>query len=484
MDQPNDYPHPVDGSIELHETHISRVYLAGSLAYKLKKEIKTAFLDYSTLSLRQKACEEELRLGNRYAKDLYIRVVPITRDEDRLVVDGHGPIVDYAVQMHRFANDAILSQRLEKKLVTSDDIVEITRTTSKFHREAEIVHGDFDSFQEKTLEFAIDNFDVIQSQPHPDIEREMDLLRDWTRQEWARLLEKSHDRYRAGKVRECHGDLHCGNIVHWAGRWVLFDGIEFNTDLTRIDVIYDAAFLMMDLQARGRRDLANVWINAYIEATGDHDALKVLRWYLVYLAMVRAKVAALREYQLDGDRQAKRVSRAEVARYTRLAHEFATASQSTELWITHGLSGSGKSTESLRVIQSLGAMRVRSDIERNRMFGSGHYDATATQATYQRLLELAEIILDAGYKAIVDATFLKHDQRALFHKLAQRKGIPFRILDCRADLTTLRTRIEKRLAQGQDPSEANPGVLEKQLQAYEPLDDSELSYAVPKEQLL
>lgn len=484
MDQTNDYPHPVDGSIELHETHISRVYLAGSLAYKLKKEIKTAFLDYSTLSLRQKACEEELRLGNRYAKDLYIRVVPITRDEDRIVVDGHGPIVDYAVQMHRFANDAILSQRLEQGLIIAEDMIAIARTTSVFHREAEIVQGDFGSFQEKTLGFAIDNFDVIQSQPHPEIKREMDLLRDWTRQEWARLLEKSHDRYRAGKVRECHGDLHCGNIVHWAGRWVLFDGIEFNTDLTRIDVIYDAAFLMMDLQARGRRDLAYVWINAYLEATGDQDALILLRWYLVYLAMVRAKVAAMRERQLDDDPQAKQASHAEVVRYTRLAHTFATASQSTELWITHGLSGSGKSTESLRVIQSLGGIRVRSDVERNRMFGSGHYEATATHATYQRLLELAETILDAGYKAIVDATFLKREQRALFHKLAQRKRIPFCILDCRANLATLRARIEERQAKGKDPSEASPSVLEKQLQAYEPLDESELFYTVPKEQLL
>jgi aminoglycoside phosphotransferase family enzyme/predicted kinase len=484
MDQPNDYPHPVDGKIEAHETHISRVYLAGKFAYKLKKETKTAFLDYSTLDLRLKACEEELRLGRRYAKDLYIRVVPITRDEERMVVDGLGPIIDYAVQMHRFETDAILAERLAQNLVVDEDIVEIARTTSKFHREAEIVHGDFDSFQEKTLDFAIDNFDVIQSQPHPEIKMEIDFLRDWIRQEWGRLLEKSHDRYRAGKVRECHGDLHCGNVVHWAGRWVLFDGIEFNTDLTRIDVIYDVAFLMMDLQARGRRDLAYVWINAYIEETGDHDALSVLRWYLVYLALVRAKVAAMREHQLDGDPQGKQSSRAEVVRYTQLAHEFATASQSTELWITHGLSGSGKSTESLRVIKSLGSIRVRSDVERDRMFGSGHYDANATQATYQRLHELAEIIIDAGYNAIVDATFLKQEQRALFHRLAQRKGIPFRILDCRADLATLRIRIEERLAQGQDPSEANPAVLEKQLQAYEPLDDSELSCTVPKDQLL
>jgi predicted kinase len=118
------------------------------------------------------------------------------------------------------------------------------------------------------------------------------------------------------------------------------------------------------------------------------------------------------------------------------------------------------------------------------MFGSGHYDANATQATYQRLLELAEIIIDAGYNAIVDATFLKQEQRALFHRLAQRKEIPFRILDCQADLATLRTRIEERQAKGQDPSEANPSVLEKQLQNLEPLDDSELSYAVPKDQLL
>lgn len=478
MDQPEDYPHPVDGKIEVHETHISRVYLAGAFAYKLKKEIKTAFLDYSSLGRRHQACKDELQLGKRYAPELYLQVVPITQQGGRMVVDGNGPIVDYAVQMRRFENDSILSNRLHQGLVSSKDILEIASSTARFHQEAAKVHGDFDAFYDATLRFAIDNFDVIEAHPHPTIEKEVNFLRRWTRDEWNRTLEITRDRYQSGKVRECHGDLHCGNIVQWRGRWILFDGIEFNPDLSRIDVIYDAAFLRMDLQARGRRDLAHLWINAYIEATGDYESFKVLRWYIVYLAMVRAKVAAIREVQLENNTAERQSSIQEVERYTRMAYEFATLQTTPKLWITHGLSGSGKSTQSIGVIQSHGAIRIRSDVERLRLFGPGHYDASATQATYARLMELTQIILDAGYPVVVDATFLKRDQRTPFHQLAQSQKIPFHILDCQADIETLRARIAERLASGDDPSEADGSVLEKQIQALEPLDPEERACVV------
>lgn len=484
MDRPEDYPHPVAGMIEVHETHISRVYLAGPFAYKLKKPVKTSFLDYSSISLRKKACEEEVRLGRRYADDLYLGVVPIVQTGDRLVVhssqtlDGDSLIVDYAVQMHRFEDDAILSQRLDHRQVTDTDILDLATTTARFHQHAAAIQGSFESFSKTALHFAIDNLDAISEHPHPSIDRKIEWLRCWTRDTWEQLAATNLERFLAGRVRECHGDLHCGNIVQWSGRWILFDGIEFNPDLSRIDVIDDAAFLMMDLYARGRPDLAHLWINAYLEATGDYDGLHVLRWYLVYRSMVRAKVAAMREHQQESDPQAMRASLRELERYTQLATEFATSQQATELWITHGLSGSGKSTQSLRWIKSHRGIRIRSDVERMRLFGPGQYDTSANQATYERLEQLAQTILDTGYPVIVDATFLQKAQRTRLLRLAQNQGIPFHILDCHADHETLRLRIADRLALGKDPSEADLSVLEKQIQSHEPLDPDERTLAI------
>jgi uncharacterized protein len=279
-------------------------------------------------------------------------------------------------------------------------------------------------------------------------------------------------------VRECHGDLHCNNIVKWAQHWVPFDGIEFNADLSWIDVVNDAAFLMMDLQARGHPELASLWINAYLEATGDYEGLKVLRWYLVYRALVRAKVAAMREHQLVANPQAMQDAAHDVNHYVAMARAFMLRHEPLELWITHGLSGSGKSTQALRLVKSTGAIRIRSDVERTRAFGLGHYDSHATQATYDRLATLAGSVLDSGYSVIIDATFLKRDQRNRFRDLAQSRGIVFRILDCQADIATLRQRIADRLQQGIDPSEADASVLELQIQSHEPLDALEKKHVV------
>jgi aminoglycoside phosphotransferase family enzyme/predicted kinase len=486
MDRPEDYPHAVDGKIEVHETHISRVTLAGPYAYKRKKEIRNSFLDYSTLQLRKQACEEELRLGRRYADDLYLRVVSIHLVGGRLVVEGDGPTVDYAVQMKRFDQHEILSHRLEQQTISDRDIHEIASTTAQFHRKAAVFQGAFDDFFQTTLAFAIDNLNVIRQASYPSRENSIDRIENWTRSEWHRLIPTIRIRYESGKVRECHGDLHCGNIVRWSDRWTLFDGIEFNPDLTRIDCIDDAAFLMMDLQARGRCDLASLWINAYLEETDDYEGLPVLSWYAVYRAMVRAKVASIRhrQFEKEGDGRSSQTSLGELDRYTgmaieRTAIERTGPSATPELWITHGLSGSGKSTRSLEIVKSHRAIRIRSDVQRLRLFGPGHHDASATQATYHRLLQLADAVLRSGYTTIVDATFLAKEQRTRFRRLAEDCDVPYRILACTADEGTLRQRIANRLAQGSDPSEADGSVLEKQMQSCEALTQDELPFVVP-----
>jgi hypothetical protein len=467
------FPHPVAGDVAVRETHISCVILAGDYAYKLKKPVKTPFLDYSSLELRKNACEEELRLGKRYANDLYLNVVPIVLESEQRVVDGDGPIVDYAVQMRRFADDSLFSRQLEAGSIADPDIVEIATCVSQFHQQAQVLQGPFIRWLNTTRQLADDNLDALSDALHPELRNDIESLRRWAHTEWDRRLDALRSRCESGFVRECHGDLHCNNIVQWRGHWVPFDGIEFNPDLSWIDVINDAAFLMMDLQARGHSDLATLWINAYFEATGDYEGLKLLRWYLVYRALVRAKVAAMREHQVEDDPNTMKSASNEVSHYVALARDFTRSHAPLELRITHGFSGSGKSTRAMEWAKSIGAIRIRSDVERLRIFGSGHYDSHATLATYERLATLAEFVLDSGYSVVIDAAFLKRDQRTRFRELAASRGVDFRILDCQADVATLRQRIAERRHQGIDPSEADASVLEMQIQSHEALDIEE-----------
>jgi aminoglycoside phosphotransferase family enzyme/predicted kinase len=409
---------------------------------------------------------------------LYLSVVPIVVESGQRVVDGDGPIVDYAVQMRRFTDESLFSRQLEAGNIAFPDIVEIASCVSQFHQHARVLQGPFDRWLDTTQQLADDNLDALADASHPELRNDIEALRLWTHAEWDRRLDTLRSRCESGFVRECHGDLHCNNLVQWRGHWVPFDGIEFNPDLSWIDVINDAAFLMMDLQARGHSDLATLWINAYLEGTGDYEGLKILRWYLAYRALVRAKVAAMREHQVEDAPQAMQSVSKDVDHYVALACGFTCSPAPLELRITHGFSGSGKSTRAMEWADSIGAIRIRSDIERLRIFGSGHYDSHATRATYERLATLAECILDSGYSVVIDAAFLKRDQRTRFRELAASRGIDFRILDCQADLATLRQRIAERRHQGIDPSEADASVLEIQIQSHEPLDVDEAQYVV------
>ena len=274
------------------------------------------------------------------------------------------------------------------------------------------------------------------------------------------------------------------NIVMWQGRPQLFDGIEFNEGLRRIDVINDIAFLMMDLEERGRPDQAWGLINRYREWNDDYAGLAVLDYYRCYRAMVRAKVAGIRLRQ-DGldSAEASRANEALQA-YLRLAEAY-TRPRPACLLLTSGLSGSGKSWPSRQLAQAMGLVRLRSDIERKRLFGlgplaqsgsgmdAGIYTAAASQRTYRRLQELATVILDAGHAVVVDAAFLDRARRRDFVELAQRQGVPVLVIRCEADEATLRQRIRQRQAGGSDASEADLSVLQQQQLLQEPPDAGE-----------
>jgi predicted kinase len=289
-----------------------------------------------------------------------------------------------------------------------------------------------------------------------------------------------------GYVRECHGDLHLENLAYWEGRIVPFDSLEFDPELRWIDVMDEAAFLVMDLFANDRRGLAHEFLNRYLEVTGDYSGLEVFRFYLIHRAIVRAKVAAIQGSKAPGSGSG--VGR-KVDRYLRCARE--TLQPATPLLlITHGFSGSGKTTVTDRLISQLPALRCRSDLERKRLHavapraksrspvGGGLYTRSAGEATYAALRQYAALALGAGFDVIVDATFLRRAERESFIQLAAAKRSCVAIIDCRASERVLRERIESRLAANLDVSEATLDVLDYQLETEEPLGPDEVALTV------
>ncbi len=503
LQQPAAYPHGVDGPVELIETHISWVLLAGEFAYKIKKPIRNHFLDYSTLELRKLCCERELRLNRRFAAELYLGVVGITQSDEGLRVESVGKTgsetIEFAVKMKRFASDALLKDRLKSGTMEILQVRQLAASIAKFHLEAASAEGSSPFGSPEVLyEEALDNCrDLVQANVAGTLDS-IEWLEQWTRRQFETHRAAWAERKAAGHIRECHGDLHLGNVVWSRGEWIPFDGIEFSDKFRWIDTLSDAAFTAMDFAANGRWDFCHSFINAYLEATGDYGAVNVLQWYLVYRAMVRAKVAALRSAQLPAGSEEHVAAELELNNLLVLANLLAAEPRaSAELWITHGVSGSGKTSGSEQVVQRHGGVRLRADVERKRLvamqsIASGRvipkasaldrgtseslYSAEMTEATYQRLAELAEALLRSGVSVIVDATCLKRAQRDLFHDVAKRLKVRFRILVFHADYAVLRERILARMRAGLDASDANPDVLDLQLAHMEPLGAEELAF--------
>jgi len=473
------------GRAELVETHISWLILTDDYAYKLKKAVDLGFLDYSTLERRRRFCAEEIRLNRRTAPQIYLEAVPVRGTLDNPYFGAEGPVLEYAVKMRRFAPGLLLDELLHAGRLAPPLIDTLARNVAAFHAAAARVDPASPwGTPEAAWQPVRENFEQILPRLHDAAQKaQVEQIAAWAAAERERLAPLLARRRADGHIRECHGDLHLGNIVLLAGEPLPFDGIEFNDGLRWIDTISDSAFLMMDLQARGRSDYAWRFLDAYLQHSGDYAALPLLPWYLSYRAMVRAKVAAIRAAQSE-DTAVSRQAAEDITAYLRLAAGYA-APRRPCLLITHGLSGSGKTRHSQVLLEQLGLVRLRSDMERKRLFGlsagersgsavdSGIYTAQAGERTYAHLLATADGILRAGQPVLIDATFLQRARRDAFRHLAQRLGIPFRIVSFNASAAELRRRVSQRSARGNDASEADLAVLERQLAAQEPLDDDE-----------
>ncbi len=488
--EPARYRHAVE-RVELLQTHISCVVLAGDYAYKIKKPVNLGFLDFSTLPARRFYCEEELRLNRRTAPALYLEVIPITGSESAPVLGGDGPAIEYALRMRRFAQEALLDRMARRGALAPQHIDALAQSIAAFHAGIGRAGPDqaFGSAG-RILAPALQNFEQMLQL----VSAKTDLallarLRDWSAREHAPLAGVLDARKRDGWVRECHGDLHLGNIALLDGVPTPFDCIEFNPDFRWTDVMNEVAFVMMDLADHRLPRLAFRFLNAYLEATGDYAGVRVLRFYLVYRALVRAKVACMRAHQPGIGARAQSDVEHEYRRHLLLAGRLAVAAHPA-LLIMHGLSGSGKSTIAQSLCEALGAVRLRSDVERKRLFGfaaearsssgiaAGLYAPETSERTYARLAELARALLEARYPVIVDAAFLKRSQRDLFAALARESGAAFVIASCAASAATLRSRVAQRERAAKDVSEAGLVVLERQLASAEPLEEDETAHAM------
>lgn len=467
------------------ETHISWVLLAGDYAYKLKKPVDFGFLDFRTLAARHHFCDEEIRLNRRLAPQIYLDVVAIagTPQAPRVGGNGDGEAIEYAVRMRRFRREDELDALAARGALRAEHVDALAARIARFHDEAPAAPPDGPwGTPEAVLAPCTANFDHFARLPLPAGQhRRLARLREWTLATHARLRPLIEARLARGRVRECHGDLHLANIVLIDGEPVVFDALEFNPGLRWIDTISEVAFTAMDLEHRGHLALAHRFLDDYLSASGDYGGLALLPWYLVYRALVRAKVAALRASQPAGATGAAHAAAdaRDVDTHLALAERFA-APRRRCLALMHGVSGSGKSFAARRLVEDGDWIRLRSDVERKRLAGldalaasgsapdAGLYSTQMGERTYSRLLELAAQVLDAGYPAVVDAAFLRAAQRAPFAALAEARDLPWFVVLTAAPEPVLRERVAARRARGDDPSEATIEVLERQLASVEP----------------
>ncbi|GEM_PF-30307 len=477
--------------VSTFETHISWVLVAGRYAYKFKKPVCFDFVDFSTLASRHHYCLEELRLNRRLAPELYLAVVAVGGTVDHPVLDSDGEAIDYAVKMRAFPQEAIWTERIRAGTIVAAEADLLARKLARFHATAAVAPAASDWGSSAAVgRLGEDDLRVIGSLlPSAQAGAQWRRISALLARRFKEVLHLLDARKALGSIRECHGDLHSANIVTIGGDVTAFDCIEFNDRLRWIDVLDDIAFLCMDLRYRERPDLAARCLNAYLEETGDYPGLPALRYYETARALVRCKVALLRAAQMPGMRDAEQWQ-AQAASYLRFALAMEQPASPSVLMITHGFSGSGKSTFAQSLVDEFGAIRLRSDVERKRLHGldphagaaaalqAGVYAPDASASVYARLWTLAASVIAAGRPVVVDAAFLKRAQRDQFLQLAKQAGVPFLILDVYASPATLRDRVVARACRHQDPSDAGLAVLDYQLATHEALGADERGYAM------
>ncbi len=485
LQDPRIYPHPVT-QVDLIETHLSWIFLTGRYAYKMKKPLDLGFADFSTLEKRRFYCHEELRLNQPLAPEIYLEVIAVGGSAESPGLGGNGEPIDYLLKMREFPQSNRLDRVFERGELTSVMIDELVAKVALGHADASRagsnqrfggadqvcvpVNGSMGQIRQRLMdtrpgELTAGALSIVEE------------LKAWCDRVHRRLREAFQQRKEEGFIRDCHGDLHLANMALVDGRLSIFDRLEFDERLRWIDLMSDVAFVVMDLDYRQAEALGWHFLNGYLEQTGDYQGLLVLPYYLVYRALVRAKVALIRSTQVTDLTEARNSALKQFSAFLELARHY-TERRRPILLLMHGLSGSGKSWLSRQLVTELGAIRVRTDVERKR--GSSRpvdeptpanqrttlYQSNATMAVYQQVARCCGAGLSAGYSMIADGTFLYQWQRDQFRLVAQSVGVPLVILDLHAPHAELERRLRGRTG---DSSDANLDVLATQIATAEPL---------------
>jgi len=470
MMQPGFYPKPPD-KVTHTETHISHIFFAGDLVFKVKKPVRFSFLDYSTLSKRRFFLNEELRLNRRLAPSVYIGVVPITCDQSGWRLGGWGEPAEYGLVMRRLPERRMLPFLLETNQTTTEMMRELAVVLARFHMEATRVDAsEARQYFQKVAQEWRDNLNDLTSFTEGVSRREQhDEFARWG-EKFLRANQALIDqRAEQGWVRDVHGDLHCEHVCFAPEGVEIFDCIEFDPALRRCDLAAEIAFLVMDLEVRNGATFAGQFLERYLEIVNDPEQTKLLDFFKCYRALVRAKVYALRGAQ--GFSQAEK--------YFRYAERFLW--RHTVLVIVCGLTGSGKSTLARELGSSLGWPVFNSDVIRKQMTGvtgrhlaavdESIYSPVMTSKTYAKLLREAEKSIAKGSGAILDATFARREQRESVLRMARKHNLPVFFFHCEASAEITRARLAQRNAVGRDISDGRWAVYEKQLARADAMND-------------
>lgn len=460
--------------VECIETHGALVFLAGSEVYKIKRAVKYPYMDFSTFEKRQRAVEREIEVNSDHAPQIYRGVVPIVRSLEgafHFGADGEGEIVEWAVHMNRFPQAALLSAFASRGELNTELAKKIAAMIVNFHKALKSINN-VDA--QTTVELILRGLSKsLKADSRVFNSSDVAQFEQFTSAFVKRLSPDFLRRSQGGFIRRCHGDLHLNNIVMIDGNPVVFDAIEFDERLAEIDIFYDLAFLLMDLDYRGLRGVANLILSRYLLAQdqdASYEGLKLLPLFLSLRAAVRAMVTAQRAQNVDEDEAGGDIKTARTYFHQALSY---LAPTKPRLVAVGGLSGTGKSTLAALLAPDIGAvpgaLHLRSDLERKKLFGvsetvrlsSKSYTQESTEQVFSNLNHKAALSLKAGHSVIVDAVFAKSCEREAIEKVARDLGVPFEGLWLEAKKQTL---IERVAARKGDASDATPAIVEMQVQ--------------------